>query len=243
MHLISLFLVFTTFLATALGAVKNTTREFHLKTTLKPNQAGKERFANLYLEAYHTGAGLNDAVMVPKEGAAIKGFLNGTNGLVKGTKYQNMVFDLGNTFPYTMVMAENVNFYAAWEPVRVNAGGGASDPKGYSGFFIDGTGLQWTNALHKPPGSSASSFGGWLGEFRAISLSTVMDFWLIGGVQFVAGGMARRSCSSGSATTMIPRRVAVRMCTCVQSTSEASQRDSLHFQHGDITKHEGSWLH
>lgn len=73
---------------TADAKVKNSTQEFHLKTVLKPNQPGKAHFGNLWLEAYHTGAGLNDAVMVPKQSAAIKGFLNGTNGEVDGVKYQ-----------------------------------------------------------------------------------------------------------------------------------------------------------
>ena len=134
MRFFATILALTTLTATALGAIKNTTREYHLKTALKPGQPGKERYNNLWLEAYHTGAGENDAVMVKDQAAAIKGFLNGTNGKEAGVTYQNQVFDLGNSFPWTMVMAENVNFYAAWEPVQVNAGGGPSAPNGNSGF-------------------------------------------------------------------------------------------------------------
>lgn len=48
----------------------------------------------------------------------------------------------------------DVNFYAAWEPVRINAGeGDLADQDGQ--FFINATGLQW---------SDNNSFKGWLGE-------------------------------------------------------------------------------
>ncbi|KAJ9620122.1 hypothetical protein H2203_007886 [Taxawa tesnikishii (nom. ined.)] len=46
----------------------------------------------------------------------------------------------------------DVNFYAAWEPVRINAGLGDGQ------FFINETGLQW---------GSETAFGGWL----------VCDWW------------------------------------------------------------------
>ena len=87
MKLILTLIALATLLATAFGAeaaLKNTTQEYHLKTVLKPNQSGKERYNNLWLEAYHTGAGLDDAVMVKNPKAAIKGFLNGTNGKAGG---------------------------------------------------------------------------------------------------------------------------------------------------------------
>lgn len=64
-----------------------------------------------------------------------------------------------------MVMAISTVFYAAWEPVVVNAGFGASAPHSYSGFWINGSGLQWTDALHKPPTYKFNQFAGWLGEF------------------------------------------------------------------------------
>lgn len=59
-------------------------------------------------------------------------------------------------------MAENVNFYAAWQPVRIDAGLG-SNQQGYTtGFSINSTGLQWTST----PGTNATNaFGGWLGKF------------------------------------------------------------------------------
>ena len=165
MQLINILITLTTLIAASNAALANKTQEFHLKTALKPGQKGKSRFNNLYIESYHTGAGLSDAVMVPANSATnrAKAFLNGTNGEVKGTTYQNVVFDLGNEFPWSLVVALNTNFYAAWEPVELNAGGGESDPKGYSGYWINGTGLQWTSDLSEAPTSKLNEFGGWLG--------------------------------------------------------------------------------
>ena len=83
MNLIYILLALTTFLTTVLcqdADVKNTTREFQLKTTIKPGHPGKERYNNLWLAAYHTGAGLDDALMINNRSSAIKGFLNGTLG-------------------------------------------------------------------------------------------------------------------------------------------------------------------
>ena len=54
------------------------------------------------------------------------GFLNGTNGKSGDVTYQNVVFDLESEFPWSLVMAINTNFYAAWEPAQINAGGGES---------------------------------------------------------------------------------------------------------------------
>ena len=219
MNIINLLLALTGFLATATAALTNHTQEFHLKTALKPGQDGKEDLDGLWLEAYHTGAGLNDAVMVPEQSAAIKGFLNGTNGKVDGTNYQNLVFDLGNSFPWDLIMAENVNFYAAWEPVQVNAGEGSISN---GGFWINENGLQWTDALNAAPSSNTSSFGGWLGRSRNVflyKLPTLTEY-----LQCAIGGMAHLSSSFASHTTpskSIRRLAAVRMFGCAQSTSEA----------------------
>lgn len=79
MKLLSLATIATGLLI-GVEAITNTTQEFRLKTALKPGQKGKSAYKDLYLEAYHTGAGLDDAVMVPRKSAGIKGFLNGTNG-------------------------------------------------------------------------------------------------------------------------------------------------------------------
>ncbi|KAK5165107.1 uncharacterized protein LTR77_009204 [Saxophila tyrrhenica] len=154
-------------LLTTAEAVKNTTQEFRLKTHVKPGQKGKAAYSDLYLEAYHTGAGLDDAVLVPKKKSGIKGFLNGTNGREGDIKYQNVVFDLGTDFGWSLIMAGNVEFYSGWQPVQVNAGEGPSDPEGDSGFWFNGTGLQWTSNPEARPKSPTNEFGGWL----------VCDWW------------------------------------------------------------------
>ena len=68
------------------AALKNSSQEYYLQTKLKPGQSGKARFDGLWIEAYHTGAGLDDAVAVDSKKNAAKGFLNGTNGDVGGVK-------------------------------------------------------------------------------------------------------------------------------------------------------------
>ena len=94
------------------STVANTTQEYNLRTCLKPGQDDKSRFDNLWLVAYHTGAGLNDATFnADRERYAIKGFLNETS----------QEFDLGNDFPYSLKLDENVNFYAGWEPVSLGS--------------------------------------------------------------------------------------------------------------------------
>jgi hypothetical protein len=65
MKLINLTVALYAFIATALGAqppLKNSTQEYYLQTKLKPKQSGKGRFNNLWVVAWHTGAGLDDAV-------------------------------------------------------------------------------------------------------------------------------------------------------------------------------------
>ncbi len=87
-----------------------------------------------------------------------------------------------------MIPEPNVNFYAAWEPVRINAGSGASDPKGTNGgFWLNSTGLQWTPDLTEKPNASDNLFGGWFGKpslFLQLLLSlqtnvscVVCDWW------------------------------------------------------------------
>ncbi|OJJ46573.1 hypothetical protein ASPZODRAFT_132641 [Penicilliopsis zonata CBS 506.65] len=110
----------------------NTTQEFLLKTTSSTNDAHN----NLYVEAYHTGAGLNDAVLTSSTATAAKAFLNETY----------LEFDLGTPFSWSFSMGADTN-YAAWEFVEINAGYGTT------GFSLNDTGVQW---------SEADGFGGWL---------------------------------------------------------------------------------
>ena len=69
MHFTTAILSLTTLLGAAvvLADLKNTTCEYHLKTKLKDGQHGKDSYDGLYLSAYHTGAGLNDATFVKHE--------------------------------------------------------------------------------------------------------------------------------------------------------------------------------
>lgn len=110
--------------------------------------------SNLYIEAYHTGAGFNDAsvllssppdgskltssrVLVTKTGTnyAAPAFLNET--------YQE--FNLGSSFPWGFVMGNDYN-YMGWLPVQINAGAGDT------GFYFNNTdgsgvkGLKWNSA-------------------------------------------------------------------------------------------------
>ena len=64
MKLATLLITLYAFIATTLAAppLKNSTQEYYLKTALKPKQSGKGRFNNLWVVAWHTGAGLDDAV-------------------------------------------------------------------------------------------------------------------------------------------------------------------------------------
>ena len=157
MHLRTIFSVFG--LAVTALASLNTSREYQLHTQLKPGQGTKKKFDNLWLVASHTGAGLNDAVLYTNQSSGIKGFMNATNiTQPNGQPYFNQLFDLGGSFPWGLIIAD-VNFYSAWEPVRINAGDGQPS------FFFNSSGLQWTENPSVPADQNA--FGGWL----------VCDWW------------------------------------------------------------------
>lgn len=157
MHFRTIFSVFA--LAAIALASLNTSREYQLHTQLKPGQGSKKRFDNLWLVASHTGAGLNDAVLYTNQSSGIKGFMNATNiTQPNGQPYFNQLFDLGGSFPWGLIIAD-VNFYSAWEPVRVNAGDGQPS------FFFNSSGLQWNENPSVPADQNA--FGGWL----------VCDWW------------------------------------------------------------------
>lgn len=166
MHLSTVLLTLTTLTSTLAVGVHNTSQEYRLKTAVKPNQPKKTRFNNLWLQGYHTGAGLNDVTFTTQEKGANKGFLEKTNVTGKDDRpFYSALFDLGSDFSYDLVMDEYDTMYAGWQPVRLNAGTGGSGTE-VSGFFINSTGLQWTSTPEKP-GSSDDAFGGWL----------VCDWW------------------------------------------------------------------
>ncbi|OOQ82308.1 hypothetical protein PEBR_39614 [Penicillium brasilianum] len=112
--------------------VARDTKEFHLKTFGAQNS----HHNNLYVYAYHTGAGFNDAVLDKNGTIASSFYLNGTNALA----------DLGTDFPWGVIATGDTN-YASWEPIEINAGSGSE------GFSIENGNFVW---------SEANGFGGWL---------------------------------------------------------------------------------
>ncbi len=52
MQLLPALFAFSALVAAAVCQSVNTSQEYNLKTCLKPNQPGKQRFDNLYLYAY-----------------------------------------------------------------------------------------------------------------------------------------------------------------------------------------------
>ncbi|KAL4804009.1 hypothetical protein BDV18DRAFT_143663 [Aspergillus unguis] len=110
----------------------NVPEKFYLKTS----EAENPDHNDLYVYGYHTGAGLNDAVLTKDVGTASAGYLNGTS----------VQFDLGTTFPWGL-SPQGVTNYAAWQFVNINAG------YGQEGFSVNSTGLQWSKEM---------GFGGWL---------------------------------------------------------------------------------
>ena len=86
MHLSATVLAVATLASTAYSAL-NTTQEYRLRTSIKAHQRGKAHFNDLWLQAYHTGAGLDDATFTTNATAGSKGFLNATSSAQE--------FDLG----------------------------------------------------------------------------------------------------------------------------------------------------
>ena len=111
-------------------------RNFKLKShVLTP---ANPSFENLYLEPYHTGAGLNYATLYPKssQNPGIIGYLNGTKEQFDD-QITNLLFK-GNGFPYGFVI-DKVN--DTYNPVEINAGSGTQ------GIFIDQGVIKYNNPL------------------------------------------------------------------------------------------------
>ncbi|KAL5349358.1 hypothetical protein ACLOAV_005648 [Pseudogymnoascus australis] len=117
--------------AAAAPATGDPSKPYRLKTTVVSGDATKN---NLYVQSYHTGAGLNDVALVAEGGSAA--FINGT--------YQQ--FDLSSsTFPSGLVLAYGET-YTRWLRTEINAG------YGDEGFSFNGSGLVSDNP----------QFQGWL---------------------------------------------------------------------------------
>jgi len=134
------FVTLFTFFSVALSSPveSRALKEYRLQTKIVNNKNDHGSFkGKLWLSAYHTGAGLNDAVLLKNGSEAIKGYLNETI----------QQFDLGTEFPWFMAMGGDAN-YAGWEAVQINTFDGVN------GFSVNSTGLQWNQTEY--------GFGGWL---------------------------------------------------------------------------------
>lgn len=92
------FLASLAILAAAVTAnpVAQTAKEFNLKTSGAKNK----NHNNLFVYAYHTGAGLNDAVLDKDGSNASKIYLNGTTALA----------DLGTEYPWGLIATGDTNY-------------------------------------------------------------------------------------------------------------------------------------
>ena len=102
MHIPTAILGSSAVLTAVVSAAVNTTREYNLRSYLKPNQPGKERYDNLWLSTYHIGAGQSDVVFVSKQAnTTAVGFLSPSNVTTTGSDVSySQAFDLGNTFAW-----------------------------------------------------------------------------------------------------------------------------------------------
>jgi hypothetical protein len=96
----SLLLLATSAIAVPVANAQES-KHFHLKTSGATNADHND----LYVYAYHTGAGLNDAVLTKDVNTASPAYLNGTKTL----------FDLKSEFPWGMI-APGVTNYACEYP-------------------------------------------------------------------------------------------------------------------------------
>lgn len=76
--------------------VARATKEFHLETSGAKNS----HHNNLFVYAYHTGAGFNDAVLDKDGSNASKIYLNGTTALA----------DLGTDYPWGLIATGDTNY-------------------------------------------------------------------------------------------------------------------------------------
>lgn len=92
------FLATLALMATAALAtpVAKSPKEFHLKTA----GANNAKFNDLFVYAYHTGAGLNDAVLSKDNTIASAFYFNGTMALA----------DLKTEFPWGMIAPGDANY-------------------------------------------------------------------------------------------------------------------------------------
>ncbi|CAK7198076.1 hypothetical protein SEUCBS139899_000734 [Sporothrix eucalyptigena] len=137
--------------------VSDNNNPFVLKTQVK--NGGDSKYNGLYVYAYHTGAGLNDAMLRPETDRAVSGtaFTGGADSDSSlGAQYFAVLYQLGG-LPYELMPVTGWTPYPDLQPVRINVNG--SPPDVNNAFYFKNNRLQWTSSANiSPPGG----FGGWL---------------------------------------------------------------------------------
>ncbi|KAL1901525.1 hypothetical protein Sste5346_001932 [Sporothrix stenoceras] len=126
----------------------------------------------LYVYAYHTGAGLNDAMLDPQESV-------GNNGTAFTSDISDrffvVLYDLAGS-PYELEPATGTTPYPDLLPVRINVDG--APPSSSNAFYFAYNTLRWTNNIN-----TMSGFGGWLacksehGSLENLSVPGVQLFY------------------------------------------------------------------
>ncbi|KAL1982783.1 hypothetical protein VTN96DRAFT_899 [Rasamsonia emersonii] len=99
-------------LATAVSALPLQSRQNQNKgVVLRTTGGHNPQHNDLYVVPYHTGAGLNDAVLTTNITKAAQFSWNGTT----------LQYNTGQSFSWGLNLAPDTN-YAAWEPVTIDAG-------------------------------------------------------------------------------------------------------------------------
>lgn len=86
-----------TSMAFAISHRKSNSSEYNLRTQTTDSSSDKN---GLYVSAYHTGAGLNDAVLGSDIAGASRGFLNETH----------QIFDYGTSFSWGLNIGGEANY-------------------------------------------------------------------------------------------------------------------------------------
>ncbi|KAF1990427.1 hypothetical protein K402DRAFT_417864 [Aulographum hederae CBS 113979] len=111
----------------ARASSSQTSASYRLRTVLKPTSYGKPQFANLYLAAFHTGAGISDVTFTHDAAESYSVHLQGSQ----------LFFDVGPDLAWGMMLV-TVHPYSAWGTVEMRAG----DTMGQDVFRFGGTGLE-----------------------------------------------------------------------------------------------------
>ncbi|CAK7562873.1 MAG: hypothetical protein SEPTF4163_000729 [Sporothrix epigloea] len=133
---------------------------FVLQTQVKDGKDTK--FDGLYVFAYHTGAGLNDAMLrteFQKATPATAFAGSSGSGSMLSSQYFAVLFQIGGS-PYELMPTPATGYGTPddeLQPVRINVNG--APPSVDSAFYFEGNKLRWTSSADSiPPGG----FDGWL---------------------------------------------------------------------------------